>query len=1346
MAGGGPTNIDALVPGLDSVTKVLGASNGDVYFVSSSRSQVLRVTPSGQLYVVAGAGTASFWGDGAAAQSAALNTPTGIAFDASGNLFIADSGNHVIRRVDALSGIITTIAGTPVSSGNTGDGGAALSAKLSSPGAVAVDSRGRVFVSDSGNNRVRMLTPSGGNYTISHYAGLAAGTAGTGCEDCAAATAALSVPLGLGLDGSGNLFIADSANHLIRRVDAVSLCVTTVAGIAPGGNPGYSGGGIRATQSKLNSPADVVVDGQGNLYIADQANHLIRYVSFSNANPVQRLMTDFAGVAQSGGYNGDGAAATQKLQSPAGVGLDWSGRVLVADKSNYRIRAVTVASAGAGGTVTTIAGSGQAMSAYFGDGVSALSVPILIPRGLAVDSSGAVYAAESYTLRVRRIDPNQTQAVYAGNGSAGTTDGPATSSPLSSYLRGLAIDGDGNLFIADVDNGAIRRVDAVTKAMTTLTFSSGSRSVSPYDLAYNPTTHLLYVSDNVSCVIWQADPVALTASVYAGQIGKCLYGGDGGLATSATLGTLAYNGGLYGIALDASGALYLAQPYDSVIRRIDPVTHIITRFAGDGTGIAGRSGDGGPAASARLNGPWGVAADAAGNVYISDFLNHSIRKVDAGGTISTIAGDGTPGFSGDGGPASAARLFLPTFLATDSAGRLYVDDSGSNRVRVIQTCTPSLSSSGITLASGSASFTVTAPAGCVWTATSAAPWLNGLPRGGRGNGTVSFSVGAPSASARSAAITVGGQSYTVTQSAAACTVSFNPLSPGSIGAAGGAATLGIGLGGYDCSWSASSSASWITRLPRSGKGSATLNFTVAENLNTNARSGTISVNGQTYTLSQAGTGCTVSFNPLSPVSVAGGGANLSVAVATSSPGCAWTVSPSADWITNVTPTSGTGSLSVTYAVVPNSGAARSGSLGVLGQNYTINQAAGGADTTAPIGTMDTPIDGTTNVYGAIGVTGWALDNVGVSKVEIYRNPVGGETGGTYGWIYIGDANFVSGARPDVAVAYPGYPNNARGGWGYQLLTNFLPGSGNGTVKLHAVAYDAAGNHVELGSGKTITCNNAAAVKPFGTIDTPSQGGTASGPAYVNFGWALTPGAGYTIPTNGCSIKVFLDGAPLGCPAYNNARSDISTLFPGYTNSGGAVGYYFLDTTQFPDGAHTIAWIVRDDASRADGLGSRYFTIRNSLSTLTALPGRSLMAMAGARVRSLQAAGAMAGRRLPAGQLFVRRGDVDTPLEELLADSSGRFHLTAEQYERLELHLGAVRDGYLAAADAVLELPVGSVLDPDSGIYYWQTGAPFLGEYELHFMPDGGADPVRVVVEIVPQRFGPLAARADATKQ
>jgi len=243
----------------------------------------------------------------------------------------------------------------------------------------------------------------------------------------------------------------------------------------------------------------------------------------------------------------------------------------------------------------------------------------------------------------------------------------------------------------------------------------------------------------------------------------------------------------------------------------------------------------------------------------------------------------------------------------------------------------------------------------------------------------------------------------------------------------------------------------------------------------------------------------------------------------------------------------------------------------------------------PFGEFSTPINGST-VRSSVPFTGWALDDVEVVSVKIYRD-VGGELS------FVGDAVFVEGARPDVALFYPDYPNNNRAGWGYNCLTNFLP---DGTHTFHAVAADGEGNEATLGI-KTVLIDNANAVKPFGNIDTPEQGGTAQGAAYRVNGWVLTPQPNM-IPTDSSTLNLFVDGVNLGHPNYNIYREDIATLFPGYSNSDGAHWYFDLDTTVYSNGIHTIYLTAEDDAGNRDGIGARFFAISSAQSLPAATTG------------------------------------------------------------------------------------------------------------------------------------------------
>ena len=339
---------------------------------------------------------------------------------------------------------------------------------------------------------------------------------------------------------------------------------------------------------------------------------------------------------------------------------------------------------------------------------------------------------------------------------------------------------------------------------------------------------------------------------------------------------------------------------------------------------------------------------------------------------------------------------------------------------------------------------------------------------------------------------------------------------------------------------------------------------------------------------------------------------------------------------------------------------------------------------SPYGSFDTPPDNTSGIAGAIPVTGWALDNIEVLKVDIWREPVGSEPAGL---VYIGDALFVSGARPDVEGLYPNAPLNYRAGWGYLMLTNNLPGQGNGVYRLHAIAHNKSGVSTDLGI-RTISCDNAHANKPFGTIDTPGQGGTASGNAYVNFGWALTQNP-FVIPKDGSTITVYVDGQPVGHPTYNQFRNDVASQFPGLANSGGPVGFFYLDTTALANGVHTLSWVVYDNAGRGDGVGSRFFNVLN-----TGL------------------------------------GSVAAPAQEVLSGSAVPRIVEIEELDRLELQVGA-KEGYLVVAGERRNLPAGSSLK--DGVFYWQTAPGLLGDYNLIMLRPDGAEH-RLRVKIRPKRF------------
>jgi hypothetical protein len=388
--------------------------------------------------------------------------------------------------------------------------------------------------------------------------------------------------------------------------------------------------------------------------------------------------------------------------------------------------------------------------------------------------------------------------------------------------------------------------------------------------------------------------------------------------------------------------------------------------------------------------------------------------------------------------------------------------------------------------------------------------------------------------------------------------------------------------------------------------------------------------------------------------------------------------------------------------------------------------------------LETPANGAV-VSGSIAVSGWALDDLGVSRVAIYRDPVAGEGAAQ---VYLGDATFVPGARPDVEAAFPAIATRARAGWGYLLLTNMLPNQGNGTFNLYAYADDADKNRTLLGV-RTISAVNASAIVPFGAIDTPDQGAVISGSGYVNFGWALTPQP-KLIPFDGSTINVVVDGVPVGnVTSYNLARSDVSGLFPGRKNSSGPVGYRVIDTTALSEGLHTIAWVVTDDAGQATGIGSRYFTVQNS-AWLPSLKTASAFALPPAFSKA-EIPLADSTTAAPARIDGVDIGRKAASLTTLPTDADGTRTIDLRPLQGLELTLGneaaqaftpadacaPAYDGYLAANGELRALPIGSSLDR-TGTFYWQPGPGFFGSYQLVFVRtacDGTRARIPVTVRI-----------------
>lgn len=681
---------------------------GNLYVVDTDNHAVRKVAPNGVITTIAGrAGQRGFSGDGGPATSALLDTPVGVAADGAGNVYITDIANNRIRKVAASTGIISTFAGNG-REGFSGDGGPATDAQINFPFALDTDSAGNLYIADYSNHRIRKVTIADGR--ISTVAGN--GNEGFGGDGGPATSASLAFPLAVTLDNNGDLIVCDSGNNRIRKVTISSGSIQTIVGT---GITAFSGDGGPATSANINTPNGAIVDPQGNLFFCDRGNRRIRRVAVGT-----NIITTIAGSGTLG-FNGDGLAAlASHFNFPNSLAFDPAGNLYIADRENGRVRRLVFAAAtdntppaialtapATGGTVTitddalnvsgtasdnlnlfqvrwsndrggsgvaqgttnwrvpnlplqigpnrltftawdangnaasttltvnfnptriitTYAGTG--VSGDSGDGGAAVAARLSLPAGIALDAAGNLYVADSANHRVRKITPGGAILPFAGTGNLGSSgDGGQAASATLNDPQSVAVDGSGNVFITDTGNSRIRRV-APNGVITT----------------------------------------------YAGD-GFDGFEGDGGLATQARLSQP------YGIAVDQAGNLYISDAGNRRVRKVTASDGKISTLAGTGR-LDGTLGDGGQAVNAQLQFPFGVAVDRAGVVYVMDALDNRVRRISPAGVISTYVGDGEPGFSGDGGPATNARINFPSYMTTDADGNLYFADQFNYRIRKV---------------------------------------------------------------------------------------------------------------------------------------------------------------------------------------------------------------------------------------------------------------------------------------------------------------------------------------------------------------------------------------------------------------------------------------------------------------------------------------------------------------------------------------------------------------------------------------------------------------------------------------------------------------------------------------
>ncbi|MFC5470135.1 cadherin-like beta sandwich domain-containing protein [Cohnella suwonensis] len=797
---------------LDNPNGVAVDGDGNVYIADTNNHRVRKVAPDGTISTIAGNGTAGYLGDGGPATAAELNYPNGVAVDGSGNVYIADSWNGRVRKVAALDGTISTVAGTDAA-GNPDDGVVATSTSLMTPDGVAVDDDGNVYIADSGSSRIWKVFANGSISTVA--AGPLLNPAGVAVDvdenlyiadsannrilkvtpngTISTLTDQVSNPKGVAVDDDGNVYIADTLNHQIQKVTPDST-ISTVAGT---GTKIYWDENCTAIEAQLHSPAGVAVDHIGNMYIADTSNHVVARVgdnphliglslssgtlspafstdttaytatvnedsitmtptlSISNATVIVNG-TEVASGSESDAINLNEGNNTITVVVTAQDGTTKTYTVTVtraegasnnADLSGLTLSQGTLAPAFDWDTTSYTAEVGYAVTSLTVTPTTADSNARVTVNGTEVNSgsqSSSINLSESgstitvvvtaqdgttktYTVTVTKAASNN--ADLSGLSLSIGTVSPSFSASTTSYT--VNVDNEiTSLTVTPTvaDSSARVTVNGQTvtsgSASSSIHLSEGSNTIPIEVTARDGTTKKTYsVTVKVAPVTYYISTVAGTGTGDPIDLGDH---GDGGPAVSAQVlpGGVAVDGsgnvyaadlqvnrirkikpdGIissvetgtfnyvethfmitpYGVAVDGSGNLYIVD--GNQIRKVTlngTPNETISTVAGSGVG--GYSGDGGPAVTANLFGPTHVVVDGSGNLYIADTNNSRIRKVATNGTISTVAGTGVNGYSGDGGPAVSAQLYDPTGVAVDGSGNLYIADSANNRIRKVAT-------------------------------------------------------------------------------------------------------------------------------------------------------------------------------------------------------------------------------------------------------------------------------------------------------------------------------------------------------------------------------------------------------------------------------------------------------------------------------------------------------------------------------------------------------------------------------------------------------------------------------------------------------------------------------------
>lgn len=652
---------------LNQPEAVIVDSSNNLYVADYFNSIIRKLElGTGTLTTYAGTGTAGYSGDGGAATAAEIGRPVGLALDAGGNLYFSDIWSNTVRRVDATTGVISTVAGNG-GSGYSGDGGSAVQATLQGPHGLRF-AGADLYIADAFNHRIRVV--SGG--VITTFAGV--GTSGFSGDAGQATAAQLNQPKDLVFDGAGDMWICDRENNRLRRISGG--VITTVCG---NGNPALSGDGGQAAAAEISRPEGIALGTDGHIYFTDSYNHRVRRIHTGTG-----VISTIAGIGNgysTYGYSGDGGPATAaEFAAPRRLAFDVAGNLFVADNLNHSIRRIDQG--------TQVISSVTMGAPQIGDGGQANVAVVGAPFALAHDLQGDLLIGEPWRIRVVNQSTGAISTL-AGNGNASFFgDGGQASAAQFMLVSAMAVDAQGNIFIADSYAHRIRRIDVTSGVIDTIagsgpvgfgqgTFAgdggqaTAARLNDPRDLALDGAG-MLYIADSGNHRIRRVNLTSGVITTFAGN-GTGTFGGDGGQAIAASINRPE------GVCLHVSGFLLIADSFNHRVRGVNLGTGVIQTWAGSGT--MGFTGDGGVATSARFSSPRRVVSDAQGQVYVADTSNHRVRRFSGlGGLIQTVAGGGAT--LGDGGSATQAQLSNPQALLLDTGGNLLIVDRGFNRVRL----------------------------------------------------------------------------------------------------------------------------------------------------------------------------------------------------------------------------------------------------------------------------------------------------------------------------------------------------------------------------------------------------------------------------------------------------------------------------------------------------------------------------------------------------------------------------------------------------------------------------------------------------------------------------------------